>query len=171
MNRPSIHLVTWSDSDLSLLRRINTPAMRAHVGGPETEDQLLRRHHRYLTLRGGRMFRIELPDGEATGSVAFWSRVWRGTDVYESGWNVLPEFQGQGIATAAVQAVLAAARADGRHRWLHAFPSVANAGSNAVCRKVGFTLVEETDFEYPPGHLMRSNDWRYDLHAPVANPA
>jgi RimJ/RimL family protein N-acetyltransferase len=83
--------------------------------------------------------------------------------VYESGWNVLPEFQGQGVATAAVRAVLAAARADGRHRWLHAFPSVANAGSNAVCSKTGFALLGETDFEYPPGRFIRSNDWRYDL--------
>lgn len=171
MNRAAIRLVPWSDGDLSLLRRINTPAMRAHVGGLETEDQLLARHRRYLALEGGRMFRVELPDGEAAGSVAFWSRAWRGAHVYESGWNVLPEFQGRGIATAAVRAVLAAARADGRHRWLHAFPSVTNTGSNAVCRKAGFTLVEETDFEYPPGRVMRSNDWRYDLHGHAPDPA
>jgi RimJ/RimL family protein N-acetyltransferase len=75
----------------------------------------------------------------------------------------LPEFQGRGVASAAVRAVIAAARTDGRHQWLHAFPSVANAGSNAVCRKAGFALVGETDFEYPPGRIMRSNDWRYDL--------
>jgi RimJ/RimL family protein N-acetyltransferase len=83
--------------------------------------------------------------------------------VDESGWNVLPEFQGRGVVTAAVRAVLAAAGADGRHRWLHAFPSVANAGSNAVCSKTGFVLVGEIDFGYPPGRFIRSNDWRYDL--------
>jgi hypothetical protein len=38
-----------------------------------------------------------------------------------------------------------------------------------VCRKAGFTLLGETEFEYPPGHLMRSNDWRLDLAAPVAS--
>ncbi|MEV0720876.1 GNAT family protein, partial [Asanoa sp. NPDC050611] len=65
--------------------------------------------------------------------------------------------------SAAVRAVIDAARADGRHQRLHAFPSVANAPSNAVCRKAGFTLVGETDFEYPPGHIMRSNNWRYPL--------
>ena len=121
------------------------------------------RHLRYLALENGWMFRVELAGGEAAGSVAFWSRVWHGAPVYESGWNVLPDFQGQGVATAAVRAVLRAARADGRHRWLHAFPSVANAPSNAVCRKAGFALLGETDFEYPPGRPMRSNDWRYDL--------
>jgi hypothetical protein len=31
--------------------------------------------------------------------------------------------------------------------------------------KVGFELLGEYDFEYPPGHLMRCNDWRLDLNA------
>jgi RimJ/RimL family protein N-acetyltransferase len=163
MREPSVRLVAWSDDDLSLLRRINTPEMRRHVGGPESDEQLSVRHRRYLALPGGRMFRVELAGGEAVGSVAFWSRLWRGVPVYESGWSILPEFQGRGVATAAVRAVIAAARADGRHRWLHAFPSVANTGSNAVCGKAGFTLQGEVDFEYPPGQVMRSCDWRYDL--------
>jgi hypothetical protein len=29
----------------------------------------------------------------------------------------------------------------------------------------GFSLIGECDFEFPPGHLMRSNDWRPDLAA------
>ena len=48
-------------------------------------------------------------------------------------------------------------------RFLHAFPSVANAASNAVCRKVGFVELGECDFEYPAGHPIRCNDWRLDL--------
>ena len=60
---------------------------------------------------------------------------------------------------------LEAARSEGKHRFVHAFPSVENAPSNAICRKVGFTLLGERDFEYPPGHSMRSNDWRFDLSA------
>jgi RimJ/RimL family protein N-acetyltransferase len=43
---------------------------------------------------------------------------------------------------------------------------VDNAASNALCRKLGFVLVGETDVEYPPGHMMRCNDWRIDLTAP-----
>ncbi|GAA4153943.1 GNAT family N-acetyltransferase [Phytohabitans flavus] len=163
MGEATVRLVPWSADDLSLLRRINTPRMREHVGGPETDEEVVARHQRYLALEDGRMFRIELASGEAAGSVAFWSRLWHGEPVYESGWNVLPEFQGRGVATAAVRAVIAAAQGDARHRWLHAFPSVANAASNAVCRKAGFALMGETDFEYPPGQFMRSNDWRYDL--------
>jgi hypothetical protein len=52
-----------------------------------------------------------------------------------------------------------------QHRFVHAFPSVANAPSNAICRKLGFTLLEECEFEYPRGSFMRCNDWRLDLFA------
>ena len=78
---------------------------------------------------------------------------------------MLPAFQGRGIAGRATAQALEAARSEGKHRFVHAFPSVDNAPSNAICRKVGFTLLGERDFEYPPGHAMRSNDWRFDLSA------
>jgi RimJ/RimL family protein N-acetyltransferase len=49
---------------------------------------------------------------------------------------------------------------------VHAFPSVDNAPSNAICRKLGFTLLDGAiEFEYPPGNLLRCNDWRFDLDA------
>lgn len=87
---------------------------------------------------------------------------------YETGWSVLPEFQGRGIANAATLEVVAKAQADGGRRHLHAFPSVDNAASNAVCRKAGFTLLGAFDFEYPPGNTMRCNDWFVDLGANYA---
>jgi RimJ/RimL family protein N-acetyltransferase len=83
--------------------------------------------------------------------------------VYEMGWGILPEYQGMGLATRAVVLALDRARATKRRRFLHAFPSVDNAPSNAICRKAGFAFIEAVDFEYPPGHIMRCNDWRFDL--------
>lgn len=87
-----------------------------------------------------------------------------GESVWETGWGVLPEFQGRGLAARAARAVVAEARAAGRNRYLHAFPSVGHRASNSVCRKAGFTLVGEVEFEYPKGHWITSNDWRVDLH-------
>ncbi|MGW7637855.1 GNAT family N-acetyltransferase [Streptomyces decoyicus] len=167
-----VRIEPWTAADLDLLRRTNAPEMTAHLGGPETEEQLLARHARYLDLRGaGQMFRIVLdPEGAVAGSIGFWEREQQGEKVYETGWGVLPEFQGRGIAVAAAREVIAAARAEGRHRSLHAFPSVEHAASNAVCRKAGFALVGERAFEYPKGHMMRSNEWRLDLTA-AAGPA
>ncbi|UQA95336.1 GNAT family N-acetyltransferase [Streptomyces halobius] len=168
---PQVGIEPWTAADLGLLRRANTPEMTEHVGGPEAEEQVLARHRRYLELDGpGRMFRIVLPpedgpEGAVVGSIGFWELTWKGETVYETGWGVLPQFQGRGIAVAAARKVIAAARVEGRHGSLHAFPSVAHNASNTVCRKAGFVLVGECAFEYPKGRLMRSNEWRVDLAA------
>ena len=56
-------------------------------------------------------------------------------------------------------------RRQGRHRHLHAFPTVEDEASIAVCRKLGFELLEALESGYPPGNSMRCNDWRLDLFA------
>ncbi len=167
MDSADVRIEPWADGDLDLLRRANTPEMWRYLGGPETEEKVLDRHRRYLA-GAGNMFRVELA-GEPVGIVGYWEREWQGDDVYETGWHVLPEFQGRGIATAAVSAVIAEAAAQGKHQHVHAYPSVANAASNAIPRKLGFELVGAYDFEYPPGHMMRCNDWRLALQ-PSAHP-
>ncbi|MFD7430067.1 GNAT family N-acetyltransferase [Streptomyces sp. NPDC059818] len=167
---PSVRIEPWSQSDLELLRRANAPELMDHLGGPESEEQLIGRHGRYVALSAdrtgrGRMFRIALTgEDEAVGTIGFWQRTWRGQEVYETGWAVLAGFQGRGIASAATRAVAEQARAEQRHRYLHAYPSVANAASNGVCRKAGFTLLGACEVEYPPGHPLLTNDWRLDLH-------
>jgi RimJ/RimL family protein N-acetyltransferase len=164
MELATIHLVPWSDADLELLRRNNTPEMTEHVGGPETDEQVVRRHKNYLEgAANGGMFRIALASGEPAGSIGFWEREWHDERVYETGWGVLPDFQGRGIASAAARLIVELARAEGRLRHMHAYPSVDHPASNAVCRRAGFTLLGETAFEYPPGNLMTCNDWSIDL--------
>ena len=158
----------WREDDLELLRQlVGDPAMMEHLGGPESPEQIAGRHERYLRKGPpgtGQMFRIvEAKDGAAAGSVGYWERTWRGGEVYEIGWAVAPAFQGRGLARAATALAIGEARAERRHRRLHAFPSAANPPSNAICRRLGFTLVEELAFEYPPGHLMQCNDWCLDL--------
>jgi RimJ/RimL family protein N-acetyltransferase len=125
---------------------------------------VVKRHARYLAIEtgAGGMFTVTL-DGVTAGSIGFWEREWQDETVYETGWNVLPEFQGKGVATAAAKAIVDRASAAGRHRWLHAYPSVDNPASNAICRKAGFTFAGEHDFEYPKGSFMRCNDWRHAL--------
>lgn len=168
--RGQVRIRPWAEADLDLLRRMNEPDMTEYLGGPETEEQVLARHRRYVeSARTGpdQIFSVLAP-GErgGVGSVGYWERPWKGETVYEIGWGVLPAYQGKGVATSAAAAVIGTARAQNRHRFVHAFPSVANRASNAICRKLGFTLVGECDFEYPPGRVMRCNDWRLDLTAP-----
>ncbi|MFI7009091.1 GNAT family N-acetyltransferase [Streptomyces sp. NPDC050145] len=170
INVPHTVLEPWSEGDLDLLRRNNTPEMTEHLGGPESEERLVERHRRYLDPEAnGTMFRVVLlPKGRAVGSTGFWDHEWGGEPAYETGYGILPEFQGRGLAVAATKAVVARAAADGRRRFLYAFPSVHHAASNAVCRKAGFELVEECEFEYPKGNFIRSNVWRTDLSAAAA---
>ncbi|MFD7443789.1 GNAT family N-acetyltransferase [Streptomyces sp. NPDC059909] len=171
-----VRIEPWSEGDFALLQAANAPELMEHLGGPETDEKLAERHKRYVALSADRtgagcMYRVELNDGgEAVGSIGFWETTWQGEQAYETGWSILPGFQGRGIATAATLAVVAEARAAGKHRWLLAFPSVNNAPSNGVCRKAGFSLLGECDFEYPPGRPMRGNHWRLDLRAPEAGP-
>ncbi len=156
----------WAEGDLELLQRLmGDPAMMKYLGGPETPQKIRERHARYL--RGGDsacMFVIVAgPQKIAAGSIGFWEKTWQGEVVWETGWSVLREFQGQGVATRATAAIVEQARAEGKHRSIHAFPSVENGASNAICRKAGFTLLGDYDFEYPPGHWMRCNDWAVEL--------
>jgi RimJ/RimL family protein N-acetyltransferase len=161
-----IRLEAWTEADFSLLQQANTPDMTEHLGGPETEEKLLGRHQGYLKHDEpsiSQMFAIVLGSGARAGTIGYWERAWRDELVYETGWGVLPVFQGRGIATAAAKVVAERARAQHRHKHLHAYPAADHPASNAICRKAGFTLLGETDFEYPPGTIKRSNDWRLNL--------
>jgi RimJ/RimL family protein N-acetyltransferase len=156
-------LQPWSEGDLPLLEKLlGDPEMMTHLGGPETYEQILRRHQRYLHLPEDgtdHMFKIVWgPDGAGVGSVGYWRKTWREQAIYEVGWLVLPAYQGRGIATKATSIVIEHARREPRYRFMHAFPSVENAASNAICRKLGFTLLEESQVEYPPGRSMTVND-------------
>lgn len=159
-----VRLVPWAEGDFWLLERTNSPEMTAHLGGPESEEKLVARHRRYVELSSGRMYRVALVEsGETVGSVGFWERTWQDCAIWETGWGILPEFQGRRLAAQAARAVMKEARAAGGHRYLHAFPSVEHTASNTVCRRAGFTLLGQAEFEYPKGHWITSNDWRFDL--------
>ena len=161
-----VRIEPWGEGDLPLLEKLmGDPAMTEHLGGPESREKIRERQNRYEPPGSGMFKIVDVTTDEAVGSVGYWEREWRGRRVYEVGWSVLPAFQGRGIGRLATAQVVDLARAERKHRFLHAFPSVDNAPSNAICRRLGFTLVEACDFEYPPGRPMRCNDWRLELFA------
>jgi RimJ/RimL family protein N-acetyltransferase len=166
--KPVVHLRLWAENDLPLLQRLlGDPSMTEHLGGPETMEQIQKRHQRYCqdSISGtDPMFVIVLADGNiSTGSIGYWKKEWKGQSVWETGWSILPEFQGMGIASSAAGLVIERARKEGKFQFMHAFPSIDNPPSNAVCRHAGFLLQGEVNFEYPPGKWMHCNDWRFDL--------
>lgn len=146
------------------------PAMMFHLGGPQPLENMPRIFQNNLTSSadGSAWVFVVMSDEEPprpAGSTVIWQSG-HGDDRYnEMGWMILPAFQGQGLATRAVRATLDKARAEGRWDVVHAFPVVTNAASNAVCRKAGFTLVEEAlAFEYS-GRSLSCNHWQIDLTA------
>jgi len=164
-----MRLEPWDERAPALERVANVPEMKVHLGGVETERAMLDRHERIRAIgrddRGSMFLVLLAGEPDPVGSVGYWEREWRGETVYETGWKVLPAFQGRGLAVAATVAALGHAAARGRHRWMHAFPQVSNAASSGVCRRAGFVLLGESDFEYPAGNPIVSHDWRYDLRA------
>lgn len=161
-----VRIEPWGSSDLPLMRRLlGDPAMTEHLGGPESEQKIAERQARY-EKPDSRQYKIVVGDAADAGAVGYWEKEWRGTTVWEVGWLVLPEHQGRGVATAGMRQLLEIMRVDPvPHRYVHAFPSVDNVPSNSICRKLGFTLLEAIDFEYPPGSgsVLHCNDWRLDL--------
>lgn len=161
-----VTLEPWGSGDLPLLERLmGDPHMTQYLGGPENSEKLRERQARYEHLKpGDRMFKIvDIASGNGVGSVGFWEKEWRNEQVYEMGWMVAPEFQGRGIAVTATAQAIELAKDEARHRFMHAFPNVDNAPSNALCRKLGFELLEALEFEFPKGHFMTCNDWRLEL--------
>jgi RimJ/RimL family protein N-acetyltransferase len=161
----SVELRPWTADALPLLERNNTPEMTVHLGGPESPEKVVDRNARYV--RGWRewtswMFSAWLDD-EPVGLVGYWPITHDGRDVYECAYGIFPEFQGRGIAAAAMTACLEHAAAHGDRDDVYAFPNVTNGPSNALCERLGFELEGEQDFEYPKGHPIRANAWRYDL--------
>jgi RimJ/RimL family protein N-acetyltransferase len=95
------------------------------------------------------------------GTVVLWTHEDHGAPLSEIGWMVLPEFQGLGLAKAAVRVLLERARDEDRWGTVHAFPGVTNAASNGICRSLRFTLMEARDVTFAD-RVIRSNHWAID---------
>ncbi|WEK59602.1 MAG: GNAT family N-acetyltransferase [Candidatus Microbacterium colombiense] len=166
-----ITLRLWDAGDLALLHRANTVEMTTHLNGPESDTEVADRHARYLrclTSGEAQMFVI-LRGGHAVGSIGFWKTTWKQEPAFETGWFVLPEAQGHGIAGRALAALLEEIHRhqDARH-WLVAFPETANPASNAICRRAGFALVGSSTETFRSADLT-INEWVLDLRAPVSS--
>lgn len=157
-----VWLERWAEQDAGLLAELNgDPEQMAHVGGTESPQKIAERQERYVADPG--QF-VVVDAGRRVGWVGFWEREWRGARVLEVGWSIRREAQGRGLATKGTALLLAEARGVGGVSAVHAFPGVENVASNRVCERTGFALVQaHLEFEYPPGHVMRCNDWRFAL--------
>ncbi|SFR90179.1 Protein N-acetyltransferase, RimJ/RimL family [Microbacterium sp. cf046] len=159
-----VALRRWSDEDFPLLERANAPEMTRHLGGPETPEQLRERHDRYLRLGAddrARMWTVEV-DGVPAGGIGWWHVDHDGVPAYETGWNVFPEWQGRGVAGAALRELIRRLAAERDRDLLIAYPGVDNAPSNALCRRAGFEYTGSGTEPWRGGQLT-FNTWVLDM--------
>ncbi len=128
----------YSDCDLWVLQQtLGDPSQMQHLGGPESEEKLRSRHRKYVALSAdpsaGCIFVIIVGSEQAlAGAVGYWERDWDGRKVWETGWSVLPAFQGRGIATAATRLLIGLLTGLHRHRYLF----VPLSGQSAIQRNL-----------------------------------
>jgi RimJ/RimL family protein N-acetyltransferase len=165
-----VQLRNITAADLELYEAIHTdPRMMEHLGGPLPREGLAEKLRRDAadTQADRSWVLVIVPDdepGAAAGTVAIWEHEWEGRTITEIGWMVLPGFQGRGLGKRAVRAALDRVRARSRWDVVHAFPPVSNARSNAMCRSLGFEMVEAADFRFRD-RLLRCNHWRLEVSA------
>jgi RimJ/RimL family protein N-acetyltransferase len=153
-----LELAAYTDADLPLTEALQTdPEVMRELGGPIARSELPETHRR--RVEDPWWFKIVAePGGPAVGTIGIWEREHGGATIHETGWMVLPAFQGRGIASAALTHLIDRVRAEPRFPAMHAFPPVANAPSNALCRKFDFTLLGQADFVYA-GRKLHCNHW------------
>jgi RimJ/RimL family protein N-acetyltransferase len=155
----SVELLPYTDADFGLTEALETDAeVMRELGGPIPRSELGSIHRR--RLHDPWWFKIAAAGsaGTGVGTIGIWETEHHGATIHETGWMVLPAYQGRGIASAALGRLIELARVEPRFPSLHAFPPVTNEPSNALCRKFGFTLVGEGSFVYAK-RTLRCNHW------------
>jgi RimJ/RimL family protein N-acetyltransferase len=161
-----VELREISRDDLPLWERLNgDPVMMAELGGPQPKARIahiLDYQISFVASGRGWAYKVIADDGQPAGSINLWESEHAGEPISEIGWMILPEYQGQGLATRAVTAVFNLARATGRWQVIHAFTGVTNAPSNSLCRRLGFAHLDVCDVSFGD-RLLHCNHWRIDL--------
>ena len=157
-----MELARYTDADLALSEALETdPVVMRELGGPIDPARVSAVHPRrvadpwYFTI-------VPEPAHPPVGTIGIWETEHDGVTLHETGWMVLPAFQGRGIASRALGLLIERARPAPEIPSMHAFPPVSNAPSNALCRKFHFTLLEERAFVYA-GRTLRCNHWVLDV--------
>jgi RimJ/RimL family protein N-acetyltransferase len=138
----------------------------AELGGPVPREEIPALHRRRLSGLASDPWWLVIvtDDGESAGTIGIWQTEHDGSLVHETGWMLARRFHGRGLASAALGLLLHRAREEPRFEQLHAWPGVANAASNALCRKFGFELLGEEDGGYRDAPL-RVNHWVLTLRS------
>ena len=157
--------LTAEDEDLAVRLECDAEMMR-YIGGPRLEKDVRASHRRRLALMeqgAAHMYTMVADNSDSVlGTIGIWKIDWAEPRAWEMGWFVLREHQGKGVATEAAQLMLIQADSDPEIEYVYAYPSVENAASNAIARKIGMENLGAFDNEGFAG-ILRCNNWRIQL--------
>ena len=161
-----MELLPYREEDQWLTEALECdPVMMKELGGPIPREAIPDLHRRRVAAaaRDDWWFTI-VPDPSSgpVGTIGIWPSTWQGAPIHETGWMILPQHQGRGLASAALRLLLDRARRAGPFRQIHAFPGRTNAASNALCQKAGFRLLEECEVEFRD-RTLSCNHWVLSL--------
>lgn len=160
---PRLRLRQWRDSDLEpMLAHINTPAVKKHLNGVTTPEQVaatIQRSRAALDELGFAFLAVErISDGLFLGSAGFSlietpaaAAALQGQ--VQIGWQLRVDAQGQGYATEAASHLLAHGFA--RHEWpiIYSQTSESNRPSWRLMQRLGMMRRAELDYAddfFPP---------------------
>ncbi|MFI5345162.1 MAG: GNAT family N-acetyltransferase [Elusimicrobiota bacterium] len=162
-----MRLEEFSLNDYELVESLlSNPEVMADLGGPMSQEKTAKAMKNYVDAvetEEGWINKI-MPDQstDAAGLVFLWDRPWGDGAISEVSVQILPKHQGQGLATAAAQALIARALAEGRCKSVHAFPPASSAAAQALCAKLGFRKLERCEIPFA-GMSLRCVHWRLDF--------
>jgi RimJ/RimL family protein N-acetyltransferase len=101
-----VQLVRYEDDDFELTEALETdPVVMRELGAPIERSRLPAIHPR--RLRDPWWFKIvPAPGGPAAGTIGVWESTLDREVIHETGWLVLPAFQGRGLASTALRSLI-----------------------------------------------------------------
>ena len=130
----------------AMARLLGDPEVMAHYPRPRTRDeaaQWIRWNQDNYARDGFGLWLLHDLDGTFVGDCGLTWQLVDGVEDLEIGYHLLPEFQGQGLATEAATACLDLARARGIQRLI-AIIAPDNLASRRLAERVGLALEKET---------------------------
>lgn len=165
MTENLIRLVPMRHEDIALRILIETDArMMSELGGINTKEQVEASHSRAMKNAEDGLcwyFKIvaTLQESEQdVGYIGIWESSWKDEKINETGWMIIPEFQGMGFASQAGRSLIAKSRSEGKYPSISAFPGRNNIASNKICEKLGFSMIEECEVDYQQ-RILLCNHW------------